>query len=299
MAQLSQPLPSIPFRIPRLPLSRDQLMMLMMAVNLLFLGLDTWLAHQESGTIVAREWIPIVFGFGAGLLLLLAGLLVTRNRPLASGIATVTLLASIAVGVLGAYFHIARAALPAAPLGQRLTLDLLIWAPPALGPLAFAMVGVLGISAAWVEEPSDSGQLRIFGDRHFHLPYSKTRAYFFIVGMGMVAALVSSVLDHARTSYVDWSVWFATTVGVFGMVTAVVMGAINRPSRLDVYTYIGAMLLLVIAGPIGAWFHVQADLATGNVIVLERFLRGAPFLAPLLYTNMGLLGLIALLDRDK
>lgn len=31
-------------------------------------------------------------------------------------------------------------------------------------------------------------------------------------------------------------------------------------------------------------------------VVIERFICGAPFLAPLLYTNMGLLGLIALVD---
>lgn len=299
MIQLSQPMISLPLLVPRLPLSRDQLMMLMMAINLLFLSLDTWLAHQESGTIVAREWIPVFFGLGAGLLLLFAGLVALRNRPLASGIATVTLLASIGVGVLGAYFHVMRAALPAAPIGQRLTLDLLIWAPPALGPLAFAMVGVLGISAAWAEDPPGSGRLHIFGHQFLNLPYSKTRAYFFIVSMGMVAALVSSALDHARTGYTEWSVWFATAVGIFGMVTAVVMGAIDRPSRLDLYTHIVAMLLLVIAGPIGTWFHVQADLATGNVFVAERFLRGAPFLAPLLYSNMGLLGLIALVESKN
>jgi len=31
-------------------------------------------------------------------------------------------------------------------------------------------------------------------------------------------------------------------------------------------------------------------------VVGERFLRGAPFLAPMLFANMGTLGLIALLD---
>lgn len=295
----SNPVPTIPFRIPRLPLTRDQLMMLMMAINLLFLALDTWLAHQESGNIVMRERIPIIFGLVAGVLLLFAGLIAISSRSIASIIATATLVAAIGVGALGAYYHILRAALPAGPISQRLTLDLLIWAPPALGPLAFAMVGVLGISAAWVETPYDSGTLHIFGKRYLHLPYSKTRAYFFIVGMGMVAALVSSALDHARTGYVEWSVWFASAVGIFGMVTAIAIGSIERPSRLDLNTYIFAMLLLVLAGPIGAWFHIQADLATGNAFVLERFLRGAPVLAPLLYTNMGLLGLIALIEKRQ
>jgi len=77
------------------------------------------------------------------------------------------------------------------------------------------------------------------------------------------------------------------------------MGTIERPSRLDLLTYVAAMILLIITGPIGAWFHVQADLVAGGTIVIERFLRGAPFLAPLLYTNMGLLGLLALVETAE
>ncbi|HRW03743.1 MAG TPA: hypothetical protein P5121_01530 [Caldilineaceae bacterium] len=299
MAHFATRLQELSARTRRLPFSRDQMMMLMIAINELFLGIDTYLAHSESGTIVPREWIAILFGFTAGTLLLFAGLIALRNRPLASLIATLTLVASIGVGLLGGYFHLMRAAQPFAPAGERLTLELLVWAPPILGPAAFAMVGVLGISAAWIEEPPDSGTLTIWRDWHLHLPYSKTRAYFFIVGMGMVAALVSSVLDHARTGFAYPSVWFATAVGIFGMVAAVTMGAIDHPSRIDYYTYVGAMVLLLIAGPIGTWRHVQADLTAANVFVLERFLRGAPFLAPLLYANMGLLGLIVLLGNDE
>lgn len=299
MARVNLHIPQLVGYIRQLPLSRDQLMLLMAAINEIFLGIDTFVAHNESGALVPREWIPILFGFSAGLLLLLAGLLALRQRALASILATVTLLASIGVGVLGAYFHLVRATLPFAPLGERLTLDLLVWAPPVMGPLAFAMVGVLGISAAWIEEPAGSGTLVLPGNHRLHLPYSKTRAYFFIVGMGMVAALVSSVLDHARTGFLGSGVWFATAVGIFGMVTAVVMGAIDQPTRLDVITYIVAMLLLIMAGPIGAWLHIQGNLIAGNTIVVERFLRGAPFLAPLLYTNMGLLGLIALLETHE
>jgi hypothetical protein len=33
--------------------------------------------------------------------------------------------------------------------------------------------------------------------------------------------------------------------------------------------------------------------------VQERFVRGAPFLAPMLYANMGAIGLLALLDPQE
>lgn len=280
----------------RLPLSRDQLMLLMAATNEIFLGIDILLAHSISGTIVPNEWIPIIFGPIAGVLLLLAGLIALRNRPLATAIATVVFVASIGVGLLGAYFHIVRAILPFAPAGQQVSIDLLVWAPPILGPLTFSLVGLFGLSAAWVEDPPDSGRLVLFGGRRLRLPYSKTRAYFFIVGMGTLATVISSVLDHARTQFENPWLWIPTIAGIFGTVVAVVIGALDRPRRSDVLIYAAAMLLLIAVGAVGAMLHISSNLIAQGTIVGERFLRGAPFLAPLLFANMGTLGLIALLD---
>lgn len=279
-----------------LPFSRDQLMLLMVALNLIFLGIDTYLSHIIGGTIVTREWIPIVFGFIGGSVMFVAGIVALRNRPLATVLATITLAGSIVVGLLGAYYHLSYAARPEVQLSERLTLDLLVWAPPVLGPMAFVMVGVLGISAAWIEYPVDSGSLVLLGGLRLHLPYSKTRAYFYIIGMGTLAALVSSVLDHARTGFDSIWLWAPTLIGVFAMVAAVAMAAVRHPSQVDVWTYGIAMVLLVLLGPLGVWRHVESNFVGDGVFVIERFIRGAPFLAPMLFSNMGLLGLIVLLD---
>jgi hypothetical protein len=45
--------------------------------------------------------------------------------------------------------------------------------------------------------------------------------------------------------------------------------------------------------------HIQRNLALENAIVVERFLRGAPFLAPMLFADMGALGLVILLDPKE
>lgn len=280
----------------RLPLSRDQLMLLMAAVNLFFLALDIYLAHNLNGTIRPREWIPIIFGPIAGTLLLLAGLIALRHRPLASGVATLVLVSSILVGLLGAFFHLVRGTLPSAVPGERISVDLLVWAPPVIGPLIFSLVGLWGVSAAWVEEPPDSGTLRLWGERRIRLPYSKTRAYLFMVSLGTLATLISSVLDHARTQFENPWLWLPVVVAVFATVVAFGLGAVNRPSRADVAIYVAAMLLLILVGLVGFVLHVRTDLALMNAIVAERFMRGAPFLAPMLFANMGLVGLIAVLD---
>lgn len=283
-------------RMRRLPLSRDQLMLLMAATNEIFLAIDIYLAHSISGTIRPNEWIPIIFGPIAGGLLLLAGLIALRQRPLATLIATVVFLSSIGVGFLGAYFHVVRAILPSAPAGQRVTIDLLVWAPPILGPFTFALVGMLGISAAWIEDPPDSGTLVLLAGRRLRLPYSKTRAYLFWVGLGILATVISSVLDHARTSFENPWLWLPTTAGIFGTVIAVTLGAIDRPRRADLVIYTLTMLLLIVVGVIGSILHIGDNLTSRGDFVVERFIRGAPFLAPLLFSNMGMLGLIVLLD---
>jgi len=285
-----------PARRLRLPVSRDQAMLLMAAVNEFFLGLDTYLAHSLSGTIRPNEWIPILFGPTAGVLLLFAGLVALRRRALASSLATVVFVASMVVGGLGAFFHIARTVQPGAPAGQQVTLDLFVLAPPVLGPLAFALVGLLGLSAAWVEDPPNSGQLLLPRGRRLQLPYPKSQAYFFAVSMGVLVALISSALDHARAGFDNPWLWLPLGAGVFGMVVAAGLGMITHPTRADLLTYLAAMLLLIGVGGLGALLHTQSNLALNNAILAERFLRGAPFMAPMLFANMGLIGLIVLLD---
>jgi len=282
-------------RLP-IPFSRDQLMLLMAAINEIFLGVDIYLAHNISGTIVPNEWIPIIFGPVAGAILLVTGVIALKQRPLATVLASLVFIASIGVGLLGAYFHVMRAVLPEAAPGEQVTVRLLVWGPPILGPLMFALVGLLGISAAWVEDPPDSGRLRLLFGRTLPLPLSKTRAYLLMVSLGPLVTVISSVLDHARTGYENRWLWIPVVTGLFATFVALFVAFLDRPHRGDLVVYVVAMLLLVITGLIGAALHVDDNLTAGGKFVAERFIRGAPFLAPLLYANMGGLGLIALLD---
>jgi len=283
----------------RIPITRDQAMLLMLAFNELLLGVETYLAHSISGTIMPKEWIPIIFGPVAGVLLGLAGILALRKRTLAALIATLIYLASLVVGLLGVWFHLVRAALPYASLGEIVSVPLIIWAPPILGPLTFALVGLMGISAVWMEQPTDSGRLTLLGGHKLQLPFSKTNAFFFMVSLGILATVISSVLDHARTNFENPWLWLPTAIGIFGTIVAVVLGALEHPRRSDLVTYVVAMLLLILVGLLGVLLHIQRNLATENAIVVERFIRGAPFLAPMLFADMGALGLVILLDPKE
>ena len=83
------------------------------------------------------------------------------------------------------------------------------------------------------------------------------------------------------------------------MVVAAMMGATDKPTRADWLTYASAMLLLTAVGVVGAVLHIRSVLIAQTAIIPERFLRGAPFLAPLLFSNMGMLGLVVLLDPKE
>ncbi len=282
----------------QVPVTRGQLMMLMVAVNLMFLGLDIYLAHVMDGTIRPYEWIPIIFGPVAGVMLLIAGVISLRHRTAAIALAVIVLGISIVVGLLGAFFHVQRAIPPNGLQGDPL-LVLLVFAPPVLGPLTFSLVGVLGVIAAVYEDPPDSGHMVVPGVVGWTVPFSKTQQYCIWVGLGILATLLSSVLDHGRFNFENLWVWLPTVVGVFATAAAITYGLTRTPSRSDTIVYVGAMFALVLVGLIGLLLHVDTNLATRQEIVIMRFLRGAPFLAPLLFADMAGLGLVAVLPIEE
>jgi hypothetical protein len=286
-------------RVKRLPFSRDQFILLMVAVNEIFLGVDIYLAHSISGTIVPKERIPIIFGPTAGVLLFILGLLALRKRTLANVLASAIFIFSMVVGLLGAYFHVRRGILPTGPSGEWVSIRMLVWAPPILGPLTFCLTGLLGLSAAWVESPPESGILTLAGGVRLHLPFSKTRAFFFLVGLGTLASLISMVFDHARTGFQNPWLWVSASVAIFGTVVPVILGMQEKPTRADLATFTIAMLALILLGITGMLLHINENLIADGKIVTERFIRGAPFLAPMLFADMGTLGLISLLDPHE
>ena len=280
----------------RLPVSRDRAVLLLVAFAEIGLAVDIYLAHIIDRTIKPYEWIPIIFGPIAGLLLLVAGVIALRHRTPAALLATGVFVASAAVGLAGAWFHLQRAALPAGALGERLSTRLLVWGPPFLGPLMFVLIALWGISAAWVEDPTDSGRLRLSRRIVLPLPLRKTDVYFLLVAAGVLAATVSAVLDHARTGWENSNLWLPTVVGIFAALVSVALAAVRTPSRADLSVYLVAMLAMIVTGVLGAYFHIGDNLTSRGSVIAERFIRGAPVMAPMMYAIVGTFGLVALLD---
>jgi hypothetical protein len=277
-------------------LVRDQWLLILAAINLLFLGVETWLVHVMNGTIRTNEWIPILFGPVAGILLIFIGAIAQRYRKRAAALATLVFLACVVVGVLGAYFHGLRGLLPNLSLSQNL--DLAVFAPPLLAPLAFVLVAVWGVSAAWEESPSNSGRLLLPWGNSIQLPYPKSNALYYLVAIGVLIALISSVFDHARAGFASRWFWLPVAVGLFALIVSIAMGFLEQPSLGEKQVFALGMVLLIIVGVVGSFLHLRLDVTDQFVFVLERFLRGAPPVAPMLFANFGLLGLVVLTKAD-
>jgi len=117
-----------------------------------------------------------------------------------------------------------------------------------------------------------------------------------LVSLGLLATLISSVLDHARTNFSNPWLWVPTAAGVLGTVVAALLGILDTPSVTDIRIYLGTMILIILVGVTGVFLHAQSNLTSEGALVVERFLRGAPILAPLLYADLATIGLIATLD---
>jgi len=270
----------------RLPVEKNRLLLILVGVNLLFTGIDVALAHAVNRFSPAYELIPIAFApLGAATSFLAA----LRPRP-GRAVALVhiaLMLLGVVVGVLGTAFH-ANQALN--PLG-RLTWIWLTFASPILAPLAFAGISLVGLYAVVQEVEGQPGLLEVPGLGTFKAPISRERHFLWLVGLGFAASAVTSIIDHGQYGYTVFKV-IPIAYGLFA--TSVVLSLALRTtwSRGDELTYAWTMVAGFLVGAAGFAFHLSGDLAETGRLSLERILVFAPVLAPLLFCDLGMLGLI-------
>ena len=110
---------------------------------------------------------------------------------------------------------------------------------------------------------------------------------------GFVGNFVFSLADHAGNGFfnpVEWVPVAASAIAVGFLIVPLVMPVTRRYVELS-----GAVLLLDAA--VGVWgfgLHVAGNLRGPSVHAFENFIYGAPPLAPLLFPNLVVLGMIAL-----
>ncbi len=277
----------------KLPMEKNRLLLMLVGVNFIFTGLDVTLAHAVNAFIPVYEWIPILY---APLGAISSFVIALKSKPAKSlALINISLMViGVSVGILGTAFH-ANQALN--PLGQ-LTWIWLTFASPILAPLAFAGISLVGLYGVVEEVEGQPGMLMVPGLGTFKAPISRDRHFLWLVGLGFASSALTSVIDHGQYGYTFYKL-IPIVYGLFSTGVVITLAVSKSWSRGDEVTYFWTMIAAVVVGLLGFAFHLSGDLGNTGQFSLERILVFAPILAPLLYCDLGILGLIVVGSEKK
>jgi hypothetical protein len=240
-------------------------------VNLGFLTFDIYLAHSVNQFRKLPEYVPLYFSALAPLVLLAALLLRPRWKAVWVDLGYLVGWAAILIGLMGVILH-----LDSSFFYER-TIKSLTYAAPFAAPLAYTGLGFLIVLNRMVDPES---------------PEWAEWVLLFTLG-GFIGNFVFTLSDHAENGFFNPLEWVA--VGA----SAVAVGFLVTPLLLRVsrgFISLCALILLAEAG-VGVWgflLHAEGNLHGPSTQAFKNFIYGAPPLAPLLFPNLMVLGLIAL-----
>src|SRR5262249_35830462 len=109
---------------------------------------------------------------------------------------------------------------------------------------------------------------------------------------------VLTLADHAQNGFFDRDEWIgviASAVAV-GVLFAVLVIWDNRPL---LGLALAVLVVQVIVGVLGAFYHLRAHLGAPATSHWDQFLYGAPIFAPLLFADLAALAAIGLWALDR
>jgi len=250
--------------------------------NIAFLAVDIFLAHSVNAFHEPAEWAPIAFSLAATPLLALATLLdgltpspfsgaAPWRRRVARWLGLAVGWGAVAVGVAGLLFHLES------QFFKEQTLKNLVYTAPFAAPLAYTGVGLLILLNRMVDARETA-----WG-----------RWVLLLALGGFVGNFVLTLADHAQNGFHHPTEWLAVGAAAFGVggLFAALLIFDNRPL---LWLCAGLMLVEVVVGVVGAFYHARGNLSSPAPGLWEKFLYGAPAFAPLLFADLALLALLAL-----
>jgi hypothetical protein len=275
----------------RLPMEKNRFLLLFAGMNFFFTGLDVALAHSINDFIPVYELIPVYISPFCALSCLLLSFQVKPKGWLAI-IHLAFMALGLMVGVLGTAFHANAVLSP----GGHLTWAWVVFGSPILAPLAFCGIALIGLYASTQEVPGQPGVLEVPGLGTFKAPITRERHFIWLVGLGFAGSAITSMIDHAQYGYTPYKL-FAIAFGLFATGVVVTIALSEKWSKGDELVYFWTMVGAVLVGVLGFGFHLSADLAGTGQLSLERILAFAPVFAPLLFSDLGILGLLVVAQR--
>lgn len=243
-------------------------------VNIGFLALDIFIAHSSNSFHYPTEWIPFYFSLVAPVPLSIEFMInFHRREHKIHTIGRIVGYCSIAVGILGAIFHLNSS------FFDSQTIHSLVYAAPFAAPLAYTGLGFLLVMNRSVSvEKLEWGKWLLF------------------LGLGGFAGnFVLSLLDHAQNGFFFWTEW----IPVFG--SAITIGFLlvtffGRVSRRFLDLTLIVLFIQVLIGLVGFYFHGMAVSSGADSSFFENLVSTAPVFAPLLFANLAFLSGVGIWD---
>ena len=240
-------------------------------VNIGFLTFDIYLAHSVNSFRARAEYIPLFFSAVAPLFLIV-GLISRYRRPkIWKWLGYLVGWAAILVGLTGVILHLES------HFFYERTIRSLTYSAPFAAPLAYTGLGFLLIMNRMVDSES--------------LEWAQW-VLFLTLG-GFVGNFIFSLADHAANGFffpLEWTPVVASALAV-GFLAVPLMTKIKRP-----FIDLCATVLILEAG-VGLWgfyLHASANLGGPSIHPFNNFVYGAPPMAPLLFPNLMVLGIVGL-----
>jgi hypothetical protein len=277
----------------RLPMEKNRFLLMFAGINFISTGLDVALAHSINAFVPVYELIPVYISPFCALSCILLSF---QSKPRSSlAVVHLGLMAlGFTVGALGTAFHGNAVLNP----GGHLTWAWVVFGSPILAPLAFCGISLIGMYAATQEVRGEPGVLEVPGLGLFRAPISRERHFIWFVGLGFAGSAMTSLIDHAQYGYTAYKL-IAIVFGLFATAVVITIAVSKTWTRGDEVVYFWTMIAAVVVGILGFGFHLSADLAGTGQLSLERILAFAPVFAPLLFSDLGVLGLLVVAQPQE
>ena len=240
-------------------------------LNVGFLTFDIYLAHSVNQFRNQAEYIPLIFSATAPIFLIV-GLAVRPRWPAVwKDLGYFVGWAAVLVGLTGVILHLES------HFFYERTLRSLTYSAPFAAPLAYTGLGFLLIMNRMVDPES--------------LEWAQ---WILLLTLGgFVGNFVFSLADHAGNGFFNPLEWVPVVA------SAIAVGFLAVPLMLEIsrrYIDLCATILVLEAaiGLCGFALHTAGNLRGPSVHPFDNFVYGAPPMAPLLFPNLMLLGIIAL-----
>jgi hypothetical protein len=240
-------------------------------LNVGFLTFDIYLAHSVNQFRREAEYIPLIFSAAAPLILIFGLSVRSRWLTVWRDLGYLVGWSAVLVGLIGVVLHLES------HFFYERTLRSLTYSAPFAAPLAYTGLGFLLIMNRMVD------------------PKTMEWAQWVLLLTlgGFVGNFVFTLADHAGNGFFNPLEWVPVVA------SALAVGFLTVPLLMQVprsYVDLCGIILLLEAG-VGVWgfiLHAAGNLRGPSVHAFDNFIYGAPPLAPLLFPNLVVLGLIAL-----